>query len=114
MAVFEFVEDGGAVRGEFAGFADGDEGEVESLSDGGAEEEATGLDAGDQCGIERAGDFGKLLVGGAEGGGFVEQRCDVAKDDSGLWEVRDRSDVCSEIDVGGHRRMLAPVGVAVK
>jgi hypothetical protein len=31
---FEFVEDGGAVRGKFARLADGDEGEVESLGDG--------------------------------------------------------------------------------
>lgn len=114
MAVFEFVEGGGAVRGEFAGLADGDEGEVEALGDGGTEEEAAGLDAGDQGRIERAGDFGELLVDGAEGGRCVEQRSDVTEDDSGLWKVGDGSDVGSEIDVGGHWGMLAERRVAVK
>jgi hypothetical protein len=84
------------------------------LGDGDTEQEAAGLDTGDERGSQRTGNFGELFVGSTESGGFVEQRRNVAKEDSGLWKARDGTDVCSKIDVGGHGWMLAEEKAEVK
>ena len=91
-AVLEVVVDAGDGGGELFGLADGDEAGVEAVGEGGAEDEAAGLDAEDEV------DFAADVVGGegvdelGEAGLVAEEGGDVVEEDAGFGEVGDGAD----------------------
>ena len=71
----------------------------------GGEEEPPGLDPGDDAGFFRPGPGGQFVNREIEGGGVLDDRGDVLKNDPRLGEIRNVDDIGFEVD--GHARVLS-------
>lgn len=98
-AVFEAVAFLEGVEGQFALLADGDDARTEAEGDGGGEEEAAGVDAGDEIDLAWFPRADEVVDAGGEEGGVGEERGDVLELDPGLGEVGDVAD--GGLEVGG-------------
>lgn len=89
FAVFEGVTGAMGIVGEFTGLAEGDEAGVEAIGNGGAEDEAPGVDTDDFVDPGGPGGVGEEGEGELEEFGVSKDGGDVFEDDSGFGKVRD-------------------------
>jgi len=90
--VLELIGLRGRLRGQLARLADGDEPLPEGVGEGGAEDEAPGLDAADHVVGRGSHQARESVDGGLQSLRALEQRRDVLEQDARLGEVRDVAD----------------------
>ena len=88
-AVFEIVCDARDGRGEFSGLSDGNKTCIETVGEGGAEDEAARFNAEDEIDLVLDVMCGEHVNELGEAGLVFEDRGDVVEEDAGLGEVRD-------------------------
>jgi len=99
-AVFELVGDGHGFRGEFFGFANGDETGVEAIGEGGREDEAAGFDSGDDVDFVAVVVFAEAIYESMKSARILEQSGEVVEKNAGLGVIGNFADQLFEI---GHR-----------